>query len=72
MSTINYTFFGIFFNTAFLFLFVNADLSEQPASFGLTSGSYSDFNSNWFQNVGNVIVSTMIFNAYFPLLEIAL
>ena len=57
------------FNSAFLLLMVNANLSEQPITFWLTSGSLPDFNSAWFRSVGDIIVAAMIFNVYYPLLE---
>jgi hypothetical protein len=62
------TFYVLFLNTAFLLLMVNANMTEQPISFGLT-GPISDFNSDWFRITGNTLVSTMIFNAYYPPLE---
>ena len=66
-----FTFLAQFFNTAFLFTIVNANMEEQtPFSFGINSGSYTDFNSMWYKSVGNIIVDAMIFNAWFPLLEI--
>jgi len=58
-----------FFNTAFLLLMVNADLSEQNFDWGLTSGSISDFNSVWFKSVGNTLISAMIFNGVFPVID---
>ena len=39
LETTKVTFAVQFFNTAFLLLLVNADLSEQPFSFGLTGGT---------------------------------
>lgn len=62
------TFYVLFLNTAFLVLLVNANMTEQPISFGL-SGPISDFNELWFRTTGNFLVSTMIFNAYYPPLE---
>ena len=59
-----------FFNTAFLLLLVNADLREQPFSFGLTGGLESDFDKTWFKVIGNTITSTMIFGMIFPVLEV--
>jgi hypothetical protein len=44
-----FTFLMLFFNTAFLLMLVNADMSEQPVAFGFTSGTYSDFNGNWWK-----------------------
>ena len=63
------TFYVQFFNTAFLLLLVNADLREQPFSFGLTGGLEGDFDHTWFKVIANTIVSTMIFSAIFPFLE---
>ena len=59
-----------FFNSAFLLLMVNADMSEQPISFGLTTGSIPDFNSSWFRTVGEIIVGAMVFNVYYPIIEV--
>jgi len=67
--TTKVTFFVQYFNTAFLLLLVNADLSEQPFSFGLVGGIESDFDKTWYKLIGNTIVSTMIFSAVFPLME---
>ena len=63
------TFIVQFFNSAFLLLLVNANLSEQFFSFGLTGGSLPDFNGAWFRSVGNIIVGAMMFNLYYPILE---
>lgn len=67
-----FTFYAQFFNTAFLLLLVNANLDEQPISLGLTGGGYSDFDSGWSVEVGNIIVYTMTFNAVFPLAGIGI
>lgn len=57
------------FNTGVILLLVNANLTEQPITFWLTAGSYSDFNAGWFRTVGNVLVGAMMFNIYYPLIE---
>jgi hypothetical protein len=67
-----FTFYSLFFNTAFLFVLVNANMEEQPINFFMTRGSYPDFNSEWFLNVGNILVYTNVFNAVFPLIEVVL
>jgi len=69
LETTKVTFFVQFFNTAFLLLLVNADLSEQPFSFGLTGGIESDFDMSWFKVIGNTLVSTMIITMIFPIGE---
>lgn len=65
------TFYVLFLNTAFLLLLVNAYFIEQPLiSFKEESdAAYSDFSMNWFRDTGNLIIATMIFNAYYPPLE---
>ena len=68
-KTTTVTFISQFFNTAFLLLLVGADMSEQPITFWLTGGQFSDFNSAWFRSIGNVIIGTMYFYAWFPILE---
>jgi len=69
LMTTKVTFFVQYFNTAFLLLLVNADLGEQPISFGLTGGIESDFDKSWFKVIGNTITGTMIFSAVFPMME---
>ena len=49
---------------------MNADLSEQPfPTFGFNKGSFGDFNSQFFKTIGNTLISTMIFNSIYPLIE---
>ena len=33
------------------------------------SGLYTDFNAFWFNDVGSFIVSTMVFNMFYPMIE---
>ena len=66
------TFLCQFFSTAFILLLVNADLKEQPFSFGIVYGDKGDFNSAFFRQAGEVLISTMIFNALYPLLDFAI
>ena len=68
-KTTSMTFYVQFFNSAFLLLLINADMSEQPFSFGIVSGSFGDFNGAWFRTVGNVLIGAMFFNLYYPLIE---
>lgn len=68
-KTTTVTFLVQFFNTAFLLLLVGANMSEQPITFWLTGGQFSDFNSMWFRSIGNTLIGTMWFNAWFPILE---
>jgi len=67
-KTVMLTFYVLFLNTAILLLMVNANMMAQPISLGL-DGPMSDFNSDWFRLTGNTLRSTMVFNAYYPILE---
>lgn len=63
------TFLCLFFNTGFILMLVNADLSEQPIlGLFINQGSYPDFNSDFFKTVGSTLIGTLLFNVYFPLL----
>lgn len=64
------TFVVQFFNTAFVLLLVNADLTEQPmVTYGLNSGQNGDFNASFFRTIGNTLIGTMMFNAIYPVIE---
>lgn len=69
-KTTTVTFIVQYFNSAFLLLMVNANMSEQPLNFWLTTGAMPDFNSAWFRSVGDIIVAAMVFNIYYPIIEI--
>ena len=69
-KTTTVTFIVQYFNSAFLLLMVNANMSEQPITFWLTTGSLPDFNTGWFRGVGDIIVGAMVFNIYYPILEV--
>jgi hypothetical protein len=49
-------------------MLVNADLSEQPFFQFIHHGSYPDFDSGFFKNIGSTLVGTLLFNSYFPLI----
>jgi len=36
---------------------------------GFNSGSNGDFNQEFFRTIGNTLISTMIFNAIYPVIE---
>ena len=69
LQTTKVTFIVQFFNTGFLLLLVNANLKDQPLSFGLNGGPYSDFDDDWFLVIGNALVGTLIFTSVFPIME---
>ena len=65
-------FISKFFNSGMLIWLSTTNFSEQGIpilSTYLTSGEYTDFNSDWFQEVGPVIVETMQAAAFMPIIE---
>jgi hypothetical protein len=44
-------------------------MREQPFSFGVIYGKNGDFNAEFFQRTGNILISTLLFNSFYPLLE---
>jgi hypothetical protein len=51
-------------NTGLLILISNANLISQGISF--VDGKYSDFNTDWYLITGDIIVQTMLINAFTP------
>lgn len=43
--------------------------SKLPGVEKIFGGMYTDFNAYWFNDVGDLIVGTMVFNMYYPILE---
>ena len=62
-------FFTTLFNTGFLLLIVNGNMQEQTAFPGhrLLNGDLSDFNQEWFTQMGIVICGSMQLNIVMPL-----
>lgn len=58
-----------FFNTGLLVLLINADFSYVSRFF---TGKYSDFNAEWYSDVGSTIISSLVFTAVYPIIEILL
>jgi hypothetical protein len=51
-------------------LLANANLSESlPALSGIFNGQYNDYNYDWFEDVGGILVTSMIINAFCPIIE---
>jgi hypothetical protein len=66
----NMVFICQFFNTGILPMLCTANLEDQiPArivnALGM-KGDNTDFNQNWYTNIGDTIASAMMFNIYFP------
>jgi hypothetical protein len=60
-----------FFNTAILLLLFNANMSEQdvPLFSGALTGAYTDFNDDWYVDIGGTITKAMIVASIFPIIE---
>lgn len=63
-SITNGIFFAQFFNTGFLLLLVNANLTEYGVTF--MAGPYTDYTPEWYADVGATIVRTMVINSFMP------
>lgn len=70
----NGVFYAQFFNTGFLILLVNANLSEQtfiPDSMkDALNGPFSDYVPDWYGDVGLKILQTMVINAIMPIVGV--
>ena len=66
-----FVFIAQFFNTGLLLLLSAANLKETniPLIKSFFKGPYADFNSDWFRNVGPLIVQTMFIAAFMPIIE---
>lgn len=63
-----YVFVAQFFNTAFILLLVNANLSEHsiPVLRNVLKGDFYDYSPEWYEQVGFSIVKAMIINMITP------
>jgi len=63
-----------FFNTAVLLLLFNANMSETHIPFfsEVLTGEFTDFNEEWYTDIGCTIIKAMIIAALFPLIEAVL
>ena len=61
-------FYALFFNTGILITLVNANLTEHEPKFltKYVSGLYYDYSPEWYQNVGEKIVQTMLIQSLLP------
>lgn len=66
-------FLAQFFNTGWVLLLVNANLTEYEPKFFTSNfmGPYSDYSPNWYNEVGYKIVQTMLINAFVPYATVA-
>ena len=64
----NFIFCCQFLNTAILLLMSNANLenSHIPILSRLFHGKFADFNQEWYNITGNLIVETMMINSMMP------
>lgn len=57
-----------FINTAFIPLLINANMQEQPIPNNF-KGPFPDFNSNFFRYFGALLITTMLINMVYPIVE---
>ena len=60
-----------FFNTGPLPLLINANMAHSGIPFldKITFGVHPNFSNKWYNDVGKSIISTMIFNIWWPVME---
>jgi len=63
-----------FFNTGLLTLLSTTNQIESSIPFlrSIFRGPYTDFNSQWFRQVGPIIVDAMLIASFMPLIEFAI
>jgi len=64
-------FLTVFFNTGILILLSSANMSETNIPFfkSMFVSTYTDFNSEWYKDVGQIILKAMLLNAFMPWIE---
>ena len=60
-----------FFNTAVLLLLVNANFSEMKVPYlnQAFTGQYTDFTSDWYGDVGVILIKALLIGAFMPIIE---
>ncbi len=61
-----------FLNTGPILLMINADITQITIYDFWDEGRYTDFSVNWYKDVAGIIISTMIFNIAYPIIEFVL
>ena len=51
---------------------INADITQITVFNFWDEGRYTDFSVNWYKDVAGIIISTMIFNIAYPVIEFLL
>ena len=60
-----------FFNTGLLYMFasISTRYSTSPFIKNTLEGVYPDFNAYWYEDIGQIIVATTVFNFFFLPIE---
>jgi hypothetical protein len=65
----NTIFFSNFFNLGLVVTMASCNSRNFHAVSNLFDGIYSDFNANWFSDVGYIIIYNMLYNSAWPIIE---
>jgi hypothetical protein len=68
----NTIFLANFFNLGLVVTMASSNSRNFKAISNLFDGIYSEFNANWFSDVGYIIIYNMIYNSVWPLIEFPL
>lgn len=60
-----------FMNSGLLIILMTAN-SNVPILKEIFKGEYADFTSNWFDSVGTLIVTNLLINSFYPLIELVI
>ena len=59
-----------FLNTAIVILIGNADVKNALPLLGfLMHGKYNDYSPDWFEDIGEILVISMVINIFIPIIE---
>jgi hypothetical protein len=61
-----------YFNTAILILLTNANTEDTILEWLPFNGAYTDLDKNWYLQVGKGLILTMLINAFYVYIDIAI
>ena len=65
----NGVFLVLFANTGMLLTTANANFKEISPFLGkYFKGDYYDYSPDWYKNIGEILVTTMLLNAFMPII----
>lgn len=72
MNWVKEAIFSVSFTNGCILIILMSAESKNPIMKNIFMGKYADFTPNWFDDIGNIIVSNLVTNAMYPLIELLL